>query len=124
MGTSYSQLGLRERIEIEIMQRSGHSGRAIARALQRSPSTISRELQRNSRPTKQWRGAYDGERARGLSERRRRWDARHKLARQPVLRALVRDCLAMGWSPEQIAGRLARQQRGLVISHEAIYRFI
>lgn len=124
MGTSYSQLGLRERLEIEIMQRSGHSGRAIARALQRSPGTISRELQRNSRPTKQWRGAYDGERAHSLSERRRRWDARHKLARQPVLRALVRDCLAMGWSPEQIAGRLARRQPGMAISHESIYRFI
>ncbi len=124
MGTSYSQLGLRERIEIEIMRRLRHSVRAIALALQRSPSSISRELRRNGRPTKQWRGAYDGERAHGLAERRRRWDARHKLERQPVLRALVRDCLAMGWSPEQIAGRLAQHQPNLAISHESIYRFI
>jgi IS30 family transposase len=124
MGTSYNQLGLRERIEIEIKHRAGHSVRAIAVALQRSPATISREVRRNGRPTKQWRRGYDGERAHGLAERRRRWDARHKLERQPVLRALVRDRLAMGWSPEQIAGRLARQQPGMAISHESIYRFI
>lgn len=124
MGTSYSQLGLRERIEIEIMRGAGRSVRAIGLALQRSPATISRELRRNGRPTKQWRGAYEGERAHGVAERRRRWDARHKLARQPDLRAHVRDRLAMGWSPEQIAGRLAQHQPNMAISHESIYRFI
>jgi transposase, IS30 family len=30
----------------------------------------------------------------------------------------------MGWSPEQIAGRLARLHGGTVISHESIYRFV
>jgi IS30 family transposase len=59
-----------------------------------------------------------------LTERRRRWDARHKLARQPALRAIVGDFLAMGWSPEQIAGRLARLQHYPTISHESIYRFV
>lgn len=124
MGQNYQQLGLRERIEIEIWQRRGCSGRAIARHLGRSPSTISRELRRNAKPTKQWRGAYDGERADRLARRRRGWDARFKMARQPDLCDLVRGHLAMGRSPEQIAGRLALEHGRTVISHESIYRFV
>ena len=124
MGRSYEHLGLRERIEIEIWRERGDPIRVIARRLGRSASTISRELQRNGRPTKQWRGTYEGERAHALALRRRRWDARFKLARQPELRELVRQGLAMGRSPEQIAGRLARDHAGTVISHESIYRFV
>jgi IS30 family transposase len=123
MGNSYNQLSLRERIEIEIWHDQGRSARWIAQRLARSGSTISRELKRNSKPTKQWHGAYQGARADGLAHRRRRWDARHKLARQPHLRAVVRDRLAMGWSPEQIAGRLALDSSDMTISAESIYRY-
>ena len=45
-------------------------------------------------------------------------------ARQPDLAADVEKRLAMGQSPEQIAGRLAREQGRTIISHESIYRFI
>ena len=98
--------------------------RRIARTLGRSAATVSRELKRNSKPTKQWNGGYEPERAHNLARRRRRWDARHKLSRQPALRRLVKDRLAMGWSPEQIAGRLALLNGHTVISYESIYRFI
>ena len=125
MGTFYEQLSAAERKTIGRLRAAGQSLRAIARTLVRAPSTISRELHRNSQPTRRWpRGHYDGARAQMLTERRRRWDARHKLARQPALRAIVGDCLAMGWSPEQIAGRLARLQKYPTISHESIYRFV
>jgi IS30 family transposase len=36
----------------------------------------------------------------------------------------VLEGLARGWSPEQVAGRLKRQQGRAVIGHESIYRFI
>jgi IS30 family transposase len=124
MGRSYEHLSLRERVRIELWQREGRSLRSIGRELGRSVSTISRELDRNSRRSRQWRGGYDGERAHGLALRRRRWDARFKLERQPDLRALVRDGLAMGRSPEQIAGRLALEHGRTLISHESIYRFV
>lgn len=124
MGRHYDQLSLRERIEIELLQRSGQTVRAIALRIGRSASTISRELRRNARTTKQWSGPYDGERAHDLAARRRRWDARFKLARQPDLAENVRKRLAMGHSPEQIAGRLTLEHGGPVISHESIYRFI
>ena len=124
MGQTYNHLSLPERVKIELWHSAGHSMRWIGRRLGRSASTISRELDRNARPTKQWRASYEGERAHALSQRRRRWDARFKLARQPDLRAQVRQSLAMGHSPEQIAGRLARDHGRPIISHESIYRFI
>ena len=123
MGQTYDHLSLRERVEIELWRAAGHSLRRIGRHLGRSAATISRELRRNARPTKQWRGSYDGERAHALAQRRRRWDARFKLARQPDLRGLVRQSLAMGHSPEQIAGRLAHEQGRPIISPESIYRY-
>ncbi|MEG3620378.1 IS30 family transposase, partial [Magnetovibrio sp. PR-2] len=124
MGTQYNQLNLTERIEIYRLHSSGQSLRAIGACLGRAPSTISRELSRNSRKTKAWPGGYRPERADDLAARRRRWDKRFKLVRQPHLQAYVRDRLAMGWSPQQIAGRLARDNAPIRISPESIYRYI
>ena len=123
MGQNYSQLRLEERIEIYRLRAAGESMRSIARILGRPPSTISREINRNSMPTKAWQGGYEPARAQRLTERRRRWDGRFKLARQPDLQDLVKDRLAMGHSPEQIAGRLTLEHGHTVVSHESIYRF-
>ncbi len=124
MGTQYDQLGLHERIELYRLHAAGTARAEIARALGRHRSTIGRELARNARPTKVWSAGYDPARAQGLADRRRRWDGRFKLARQPGLQALVKDRLAMGWSPQQIAGRLTREHGRTVLSHESIYRFV
>ena len=124
MGKCYGQLSLEERVEIYRLHAGGRSQIEIASALDRSPSTISREFERNSRPTKVWAGGYEPVRAQQLAERRRRQDGRFKLARQPDLRACVGKSLAMGHSPEQIAGRLALEHGRVIISHESIYRFI
>lgn len=124
MGHCYGQLSLEERVEIYCLHAGGRSQSEIASALDRAPSTISRELRRNSRPTKVWTGGYEPVRAQQLAERRRQWDGRFKLARQTDLRNSVGKSLAMGHSPEQIAGRLARQHGRVIISHESIYRFI
>lgn len=124
MGIYYNQLCLEERIDLYALRDRGLSFREIGRRLGRSASTISREVRRNSKATKQYRGGYRPVRAHKLAARRRRWDARFKLARQPALQALVHDRLAMGWSPQQIAGRLAREHGRTLISHESIYRFI
>src|SRR5882757_6774105 len=124
MGQCYGQLSLEERGEIYRLPAAGRSQNKIASALDRAPSTISRELRRNSRATKVWPGGYEPVRAQQLAERRRQWDGRFKLARQTDLRNSVGKSLAMGHSPEQIAGRLARQHGRVIISHESIYRFI
>jgi IS30 family transposase len=124
MGRCYGQLSLEERVEMYRLHAGGTSQNKIAATLGRAPSTISRELHRNSRPTKAWSGGYKPVRAQRLAERRRRWDGRFKLGRQPDLRERVGKDLAMGHSPEQIAGRLALEHGRAIISPESIYRFI
>lgn len=124
MGTRYEQLTLAERIELYRLHKQGESMRAIARTLGRSPGTVSRELARNSRPTRAWSGGYEPARAEDLAQRRRRWDNRFKLTRQPALQAEVREQLLLGFSPEQISGRLHLEHGHGVVSHESIYRFV
>ena len=120
----YEQLGLRERIEIYRLHADGKSLRCIAGLLERSPATISRELKRNSKASKQWSGGYDPQRAQQLMLRRHARGRAHKLERHPELRKQVLQRLAQGWSPEQIAGRMAQGPGSDRISHESIYRYI
>ena len=96
MGRNYSQLPQDERVSIYHWHASSKSARWIGDALGRHHGTISRELTRNSQDTKVWKDGYEPVRAHGLALRRRRWDGRFKLARQPGLRDLVQSKLAMG----------------------------
>ena len=92
MGTQYAQLCDTERKAIGRLHAAGQSHRQIAATLVRAPSTISRELRRNSLPSRPWpAGCYSADRAIELTQRRRRRGRGHKLARQPALRRLVRD---------------------------------
>jgi len=115
---SYEQLSLEERCAIAGLRSDGQSIRQIAARLDRSASTISRELRRNSGVQVGYKPAYADEQAWA-----RRWRG-SRLARQPALRQFVLDRLAMGWSPEQVAGRLTHDKSSMRISHESIYRFI
>lgn len=118
MGRSYRQLSLEDRCEISCLHSSGCSIRQIAAALDRSPSTISRELRRNKSRQSGYRPGYAEQQSRA-----RRWTG-SKLDRDSHLRDKVLSCLKQGWSPEQVSGRLAREAGRGVISHETIYRFI
>ena len=118
MGYTYTQLTLEERCSIARLQGEGQTIRQIASALDRAPSTVARELKRNAVKTKGYTPAYAQ-----AQTRARRWKG-SRMARQPDLRQLVLERLAMGYSPEQIAGRLALIQGKPIISHESIYRFI
>lgn len=118
MGTLYKQLSLEDRCEIARLQANGLSIRQIAAALDRAPSTISRELKRNNAKTLGYKPSY----ANQISHARR-WTG-SRLERHQGLRTTVLNALANGWSPEQVAGRLAREAGAQVISYESIYRFI
>src|SRR5271163_3753552 len=118
MGKSYEHLTLEERCTIARLHEDGQSLRKIAAALDRPPSTISRELKRNRGIQVGYKPSYAHEQARA-----RRWTG-CRLERDQDLRGVVLDRLGRGWSPEQVAGRLDRQNRQPTISHESIYRFI
>jgi len=118
MGQRYGQLSLEERCEIARLHAEGISVRQIAAALDRSPSTISREVNRNSGRDIGYRPAFAQDKTAA-----RRWNG-SKLDRDPALRETVLGLLARGWSPEQVAGRLKLEAGQTIISHETIYRFI
>jgi len=118
MGTQYSQLTIEERCEVARLHAAGHSYRQIAAALDRAPSTISREVKRNGTQSDGYQAGYAAEQAWA-----RRWGG-GKLERDDVLREKVLGYLRQCWSPEQVAGHMAREAGGPVISHETIYRFI
>jgi transposase, IS30 family len=91
----------------------------IARALGRSPSTISRELRRNRRGNE-----YYAAQAQREAERRRRERPLVRKMEDPQLNQAVRAGLAREWAPEQIAGRLKEQGCEHSISPQSIYTWI
>jgi len=111
-----------ERIVIADLRREGRSVRAIAADLGRSPSTISRELARNSHPGS---GDYRPHAAQARADARRPRPKTGKIAACPELHDLVQDMLEDKFSPEQISRRLRRDHPDrpeLHVTHETIYQ--
>jgi IS30 family transposase len=113
-------LTLSEREEISRGIAMHRSARSMARLLGHSPSTVSREINRN--------GGYNRYRATPADEQawaRSRRPKRCKLGDSPRLRQAVARKLRLNWSPEQIAGWLKRahpEDESCRVSHETIYR--
>ena len=117
MGQRYRQFSLEERIELARLHGAGASIRQIAAGLDRAPSSVARELKRNSGSTVGYKPVYAQEQTRA-----RRWSG-SRLDRDAELRDRVLGQLAAGWSTEQVAGR-SRQDGTSSIGTETIYRFI
>lgn len=118
--TAYSHLASEERDRIAVMRSQGFGCRSIARQMNRSASTISREARRNTLAG----GAYRPSIADGGYLLRRQRAA--VLETDAKLAAYVTDRLAEGWTPEQIAGRLRLGiETGLrAVCPETIYGWI
>jgi transposase, IS30 family len=100
--------------------------REMARRLGRSPSSISEELKRN-----QLDGVYGSIKAhQAAAARQRHSHQKYLLRRHPTLRDLVLEKLKLGWSPQQISGRLKKEIREGVrpkkeyVNHESSYQFL
>lgn len=119
-------LSAEERVTIADLHRRGLTVRAIAAELNRSPSTVSRELRRNEDSGS---GQYRPFTAQRLAADRRARPGRGKLIGDRVLREFVQDRLRKRWSPEQISRALAAEfpdepDRHLVPEtiYQAVYR--
>jgi len=111
----YKHLSIEERELIQKLLWEKKSIRYIAQVLGRSPSSISREIQKNKPPMrKQYTPRLAHERA--IANRSSR--GAPKLEQDCELYEYVKHHLKLGWSPEQIA--LVRGD----ISHEAIYQYV
>ena len=117
---TYRHLSCEDRDQIAVLLVAGHNNTSIARILGRSPSTISRELKRNSLQS----GRYSAQIADGAYMHRRQRNA--VIERDERLALFVRDRLAEGWSPQQISGWLrSGVEAGLrTVAMETIYGFI
>ena len=113
-------LTLAEREEISRALASGHSIRSIAVLLERAPSTISREIQRNG-----GQACYRANQADRAAWDRACRPKTCKLAENRTLAHIVATKLQCLWSPEQIAGWLKcahPDEENNQVSHETIYR--
>jgi len=94
--------------------------RSIAKALNRSPSSISREINRNNPPIHK---VYTPRLAHERAMIYRKHRGRNDRLKNQDLRKYVVTKLKIGWSPEQISAK-AEETIGISISHEAIYQYI
>lgn len=114
---SYKHLGLEERHYIEIERTAGRGMEQIATALNRSQSSISRELSRNT-----GQRGYRHMQAHHLAETRHKNKPKaNKLTNE--IKQHINDAIEQDWSPEQIAGRMKID--GIIhLHHETIYQYI
>ena len=120
MTTTAKHLTLEEREEIRVALSAKMSLRAIARMLNRSPSTISREVNRN-RGRRYYKAVDADNRAKRMAKRPKL----SSIELNPELKRVIMAKLELKWSPEQISGwlrvKFSRRKR-MQISHETIYK--
>lgn len=122
----YKRLTAEEREEISRMLALNYSLSKIAKDLERSLSTISREVKKvwGIRFRSRYRATAGHNRARRSSQKRRL--GQYKLDKNKVLFEIVKDKLRLYWSPEQIACWLKSEyeDQTMHVSKETIYTYI
>jgi IS30 family transposase len=121
---SYVHLKAEERYVIHHLKLYGLSLREIGRRLNRSASTVSRELKRN---TGQYQEVYWYEDAQDWAEQRRHQTRLSAKKSDNKLYGYMLSGLKSGWSPQLISGRIKkeyRRHRNMRISTETLYRWV
>lgn len=116
---TYKHLTIEERETIQLMLWKKKSIRDIAKAVDRSPSSVSREIKKNI----SGRNIYTPRASHNRALEKRKSRGRKDRLKNQEVRNYVVTHLKEKWSPEQIAGRI-RLDLNEQISHEAIYQYI
>ena len=120
---TFNHLSLEEREKITVLQSKGYSIRSIALELKRSPSTISRELNRSNALF--FRGIYIGSQThlRVIKS----WKEKHRrinfFLKQRNVSSFIKISLQYGYTPE-IISNLLKNKYSISLSHETIYKYI
>ncbi|MEK7099233.1 MAG: IS30 family transposase [Patescibacteria group bacterium] len=117
---AYHHFSVSEREKIQELLWDKRSVRAIAAVLGRSPSSVSREINRNIPPQLR---RYTPRLAQEQAEENRTRRGRMERLKNESVRSHVVSHLKLGWSPEQIAAT-CKKGVGTAISHEAIYQYV
>ena len=120
----YTRLADQERESISRGLAQHKSIRQLAKELNRSPSTISREIRRNKGKSG-YRAFSASRRAKAAASSRKR--GKRKIEKQESLLSYVMEKLQREWSPQEISKRLKIEyawDMNMQVSHEAIYQYI
>ncbi len=120
--TRYHQLTLEQRYQIAALRSMKMTNVDIAATVGVHRSTVYRELRRNGRVVGKT-SLYNAQAAHRRAHQRRIAKGERQRKIQGPLRDLVESKLRLGWSPEQICGRL-RLERGQTLSHETVYQHV
>lgn len=121
---AYYRLTAKDREEISRGLASGETQAEIARRLGRHPSTISREIHKNSSMSG-YRAFSAGRRAMTASSSRKL--NKRRICQEPQLQEYVLLGLRNCWSPQEIVRRIQieyPEDMSMRISHEAIYQYV
>jgi len=113
----YKQLTYKERYQIYALLKEGLNYTQIANNIGYSKSTISREIQRNSKNNN-----YHPDSA-SIETYTRHRDKTKFVKITKIVKKYIHKYLKKDWTPEQVAGQLKRENL-VDISHEAIYQYI
>lgn len=119
---SYSHFTKNNRTELSILLKKGYPYRDIGDALGKSPSSISREVKKNS-----VNGVYDPDKADHKAYVKRKYSKYQgmKVWENDEIRSYVEEKTQKFWSPEATAGRLERETKGrLTIKPDTIYKYL
>ena len=113
----YEQLTLEQRYQIHALRKANYNQKEIAIEIRVNPSTVSRELKRNSGK----RGYRPNQAQERAIERKKTSHKAIKLNK--MLKNMINEMIMKDWSPEQISGYLLKHN-AIHISHESIYQYI
>jgi len=109
-----------QRYHIEAYKKAGYGNSQIAKDLGIHPSTIGRELKRNSSPIRQ---RYSAKVAQEISSLRKSVNSKANKKLKNELKDLVVKYIERDWSPEQVSATL-RIKHDLSLSFVRIYQYI
>jgi IS30 family transposase len=122
VGTILKHLSIEEREYISILLAQGKTQREIGRTLNRNHTTICRELKHNTPPIN--KGYYLAHKAQERATQRLIETHKRPRLKNAQIKDYVTRKLKLGWSPEQISGRISTDCPGQYIGYEAIYQYI
>ena len=122
---NYHRLTLNERVKIEEFRKLKYSVSKIDKKLNRSKSTVSRELKRNRYAHSSYLADHANRKAfcRVLVKK----DGKDKISSNPLLQQFILQKLKLRWSPQQISVTLKTlfpNQKNMNVSNETIYLYI
>lgn len=122
---TFRQLTDSDRSKLEILIKEGYTQIEVAKKLEVSKSTVSRELARYSTPH-----GYRADMAQARHEFKRQMCKPHLRMNHPEICEYVLERIYRGWSPETIAGKLkweiklGKKPEKFFLNHESIYQFV